>query len=947
MAQTHERPLDPRHSKDGLFSPILRSPLVQRYFGHYSYPEKSSYYFKRGSRIIVKRSHRSGTSRQRKRGSLLDFFCSPKEAKWPETNSKFETHKPLPKEGAFQDGDHQVGDKSYTARGLSGSYRFKRGLSPHSHSSRPQKIPKIQGGQCQLSVQSSPFWVSGSSQGIHKGFSSHSGQGQSTGGTCLPVSRRLAHSPPRSKSFVRASANCNQPFTRTWISDKLGKISSVPYSEPHLGGSSFHDRSEFSLPASGQNQSNTGVYSSSKVSKVSQSQIGAEITGSHGGHNRGGGVCSTENETDSVVPVSLLENEFQRFRSQYSSAAVTDRSLDLVGKPEKSVDRVSFAEANSRHHSHNRCQRRRVGWLDRVGVSARPVVEAPEKVAYKLSGVGSSPQDSGPFSVPFEKQTGSDSVRQSDSGDIHKQTRRHKVSNPVHANLATLDLGDFCGNNASGSTHSRQIEHQSRPAESDFCKSPGMVLKQSCDQTDISLSRDPSDRLVCHKSEQTVASVLLPEVGDGNVPCQRVDIRLEQHLGVRVPTDSLDTSGVRKSSTVQLCNNPSSSFLAQEVLVSNSSRSGSRFSQKVTRPVGSVDPRSAVTPSTSDAKSSGLETEQERFLEAGFSEQVISTLQKAVRSSTSKIYDRQWTSFSCWCHKRDVDPHMAPISYVLGFLQYLMNVGLEFNSINVYRSAISRFHFGVDGLPVGKHPLVSRFMKGVFNVKPTVKVLLPSWKLDVVFDVLQKPPFEPLAEASLKCLTLKTVFLVAITTAKRCSELQALGRVEPYIRIEKKSVRLRTVVGFLPKTARPGHLGNDIVIPSFCKKNKLLCPKRALQYYLSASGFGDHKDHLFVAFGGRQKGSPVSKRTISGWLVKLIKLAYATKREPVPKIKAHSTRAMSTTWALFNKASLQDIMRAADWRSSRTFGKFYALDMWNAKDAEFGKKVLKSVPSNQ
>jgi hypothetical protein len=58
--------------------------------------------------------------------------------------------------------------------------------------------------------------------------------------------------------------------------------------------------------------------------------------------------------------------------------------------------------------------------------------------------------------------------------------------------------------------------------------------------------------------------------------------------------------------------------------------------------------------------------------------------------------------------------------------------------------------------------------------------------------------------------TLKCVFLAAIKSAKRCSEIQALGCVEPYLRMENEGVRLRIVAGFLPKTAIPGHLGNVV-----------------------------------------------------------------------------------------------------------------------------------------
>jgi hypothetical protein len=161
--------------------------------------------------------------------------------------------------------------------------------------------------------------------------------------------------------------------------------------------------------------------------------------------------------------------------------------------------------------------------------------------------------------------------------------------------------------------------------------------------------------------------------------------------------------------------------------------------------------------------------------------------------------------------------------------------------------------------------------------------------------------------------------------------------------MEKSGVRLRTVGSFLSKTAIPGHLGNDVFLPSYRKTNKYLCVKRVLKYYVEATRHCDHQGYLFVSFGGKDHGKPVSKKTISGWIVTCIKECYEKKGLELPKIKAHSTRSMATSWALFGKAACSDVMKAADWRCSKTFGKHYALDLWRSKDAVFGKSLLKAA----
>ena len=46
-------------------------------------------------------------------------------------------------------------------------------------------------------------------------------------------------------------------------------------------------------------------------------------------------------------------------------------------------------------------------------------------------------------------------------------------------------------------------------------------------------------------------------------------------------------------------------------------------------------------------------------------------------------------------------------------------------------------------------------------------------------------------------------------------------------------------------------------------------------------------------------------------------------REKKVNVKAHSTRAMGPSWALYNGASMKSILEAADWSTESTFVKFY------------------------
>ena len=79
----------------------------------------------------------------------------------------------------------------------------------------------------------------------------------------------------------------------------------------------------------------------------------------------------------------------------------------------------------------------------------------------------------------------------------------------------------------------------------------------------------------------------------------------------------------------------------------------------------------------------------------------------------------------------------------------------------------------VDKVLVGQNPYIIRILKGVFNsIPPSVK-LVPKWDIQTVLQMLQSFSFEPMKNASLKHLTYKTIFLIAITTFRRCSDLES------------------------------------------------------------------------------------------------------------------------------------------------------------------------------
>ena len=121
--------------------------------------------------------------------------------------------------------------------------------------------------------------------------------------------------------------------------------------------------------------------------------------------------------------------------------------------------------------------------------------------------------------------------------------------------------------------------------------------------------------------------------------------------------------------------------------------------------------------------------------------------------------------------------------------------------------------------------------------RPRITPVLPQWDLGVVLEALSKSPYEPLQEASFKHLSLKTVFLLAMASAGRRSELHALRFDQNYIQFKPKGVGVTLYFSpeFMRKNQKPNQVNDPWYIPAiptgkpeFGTPN---CPVRALRYY--------------------------------------------------------------------------------------------------------------------
>ena len=151
---------------------------------------------------------------------------------------------------------------------------------------------------------------------------------------------------------------------------------------------------------------------------------------------------------------------------------------------------------------------------------------------------------------------------------------------------------------------------------------------------------------------------------------------------------------------------------------------------------------------------------------------------------------------------KKVNPISAPITVIADFLIFLFSEKkCQISTIKGYRSMISNTLKFKTGNRIGSNPVLSELIRSFELQRLVQRSLTPKWDLSWVLVCLQKPPFEPLDKASKFHVTIKTAFLLALATAKRCSEIHALAMDSQHLRFNQSdgSVSLILKSGFLAK----------------------------------------------------------------------------------------------------------------------------------------------------
>ena len=660
-------------------------------------------------------------------------------------------------------------------------------------------------------------------------------------------------------------------------------------------------------------------------------------------HRKTGSPRPTTHETHTVASQKQLEGT-RISGEDYPSTEVPAPSSTMVATRRQRASRPTFTPRKTCAANLYRRIKRRVGRsLKRVHHKGF-LVDTRKQVAHKPPRTESSFLSLERVPRSLCRKSSSSSNRQYYSSSLHKQGRRNEVGPTVCPTVENLDLVLPATSNSQSSTYSRPLKCDSRQTVQAGSNHPDRVVPPSGSlPPDMHPVAPASNRPLCHEVQPQITSVCLPGAGLPGSSSRCTFSALGGPGCIRLPTDRhLGQSGGEASGLPVQETHSHCPGVAQHALVLGLGDHVQPGPSQPAQPAQSVNTTIQSDPSqkSDQPKSPCLAPRATKIKEQGFSEAVAARIEAPQRRSTRSVYEAKWTIFKKWCLSNQVDFRSPPIKSVADFLMYLFeDKKLQPSTIDGYRSAISE-KLGDTTVNISKDDNLTRLLESFHRDRPRGRRGIPSWNLSLVLHQLTRPPFEPLKEASLKHLTFKTVFLLALGSGKRRSEIHAWQHKNIRHQSDWSKVSLFPSPSFLSKNQLakegPGSVA-PVVIPALAptldrslKSDRSLCPVRALRYYLDrTSNIRQDKQLVFVSF---KKGfdKDISPATISSWIKQTVILCYELsdhQAHTLHQVKAHDVRAFAASKAFQSGVSLEQILSACHWKSHNTFTQFYLKDV--------------------
>ncbi len=761
--------------------------------------------------------------------------------------------------------------------------------------------------------------------------------------------RRLVDSSSVASVGSSASRCRSCPHGKIGVTAKRQEKCAFSITEDHFPGRDMGLNVDAGAPVTGTYRVHPIGCEKNKARPVTHCQTVSETVGSYGSSIQRDTCWTVAHETPPVVAQDQrVFPEGQPLSHDQGHAAMPS----CLGNVEETLVPVSGSHVGSfmsSQDANDRCFSHGLGSDLRGTLRSRSVEGPSSLMAHQPSGDVGCVSCSQEFPSRSQGPPCACPLRQHIGGLLHKSPGGFAVTSTVQTGVPNPPVVPREVVVSASNLHPWGPQYRSRHPVETGAEARGMEASPRGGGADMEEVRPGTSGSVCVSRDVSLPTLVLPHASSSSrTGCDDTDVAEASSVCI-----SPDCSAPRSTGESSPGPGPTTSYcpavagqsmVPKSILPSRRASSGAPRQEGPSVPSGGLD----ISPPSRTMETVGLASEGAQLINSGLSTEVVETILHSRAPSTRKLYALKWKIFASWCSDHQLDPVNCPVGTVLEFLQDRFTAGLAPSTLKVYVAAISAYHIPLGGTSMGNEPLVSRFLRGTMRLRPAARTRVPTWDLAIVLQGLSLAPFEPLEEVPAKFLTLKALFLLAISSLKRIGDLQALSVAPSCLEFAPGMVKafLHPKPGYIPKV--PANVARSIMLQAFCpppfqdadqERHNLLCPVRALDAYVHRAALWRKNEQLFICFGPPNQGSPASKQRMSKSVVEAISLAYESAGQPSPMaVRSHSTRSMAASKALISGVTLQEVCDAAGWSSPHTFVRFYSLDL----DSTPGSQVLSS-----
>ncbi len=912
-------------NKTRLFTPIRsKTPAFQRRGLHLGAGRERSRSALRGDDVAGKRSHRNGSSSFERVRLLQPLLPRPQKGWRPPAHPRSQTPESRPHETAVQDDHAEADPLADSHRGLVLFSGPERRILSHPDSPPSQTILEIRLRGRGLPVHGPTLWAVSGPPYFYEVHGRGSFPSETDGNPHSQLPRRLAHSGPVRGGTTFTQNPHPQPLRAPGAQGQFRQkrtVSQPTSIVPGYSSGQFWIAPERALAI--QKLAATFKSDTARPLKVFQRMLGLMAAASpvlQLGLLR---MRPLQRWLKPRVPHNAWRHG--RLHIRVNQACVT--ALTPWKNPRWMKKGVAMGLVHTRKVVMTDASNTGWGGAVRRQTGLRPLVEGGERLPHQLLGNASSLSSLPVFPAGPNRTPCADSLRQHVRGVLYKSPGRCLLEAPLYSGRAPSGMDSAQPALAEGSTPAGQTEPRSGYVISEQCPLRGVDAPSAGGSEDLEDLWQGRSRPFCLQRQLSLPNLLFEGQG-------RVSPRLAQPPPLCIPPDRPASTGRQACQGTGSQGAIGGPLVEEPTLVVRADSATDSSPLACAPETGSPlsGERNNMAPSTRAVGSLHLAAQREP---TGLPERVLNTISEARAPSTRRLYALKWSVFSTWCLNRGENPSTSELAVVLSFLQELLDKGRSHSTLKVFVAAIAAFHAPIAGQSVGRDNSVVRFLKGARRLNPPRPLTVPTWDLPTVLRALKGPPFEPLQSTNLRSLSLKTALLLALASVKRVGDLQALSISPACLEFgpNDSKVVLKPRHGYVPKVLSTPFRAQVIMLSALPPSEEdrelsLLCPVRALRIYFERSAPFRRTEQLFVGFGNRAKGHPVTKQRLSKWIVDAVMLAYSSLGLQCPiGVRAHSTRGIASSWAWSSGVSITEICVAAGWATPSTFARFYNLDI--------------------